>query len=48
MIQFEIQQLKQNELVRNRNGKLVFAYEIPVGDAAFTCGLTSPLGKRLK
>jgi hypothetical protein len=51
MIEFEVKTeppIKPETLVRDRKGKLVFAYMIPVGMAAYTCKLAKPLGKRLK
>lgn len=48
MIHFEKQQLKPNDLVRDQSGNMKFAYEIPVGVQAFTCGRPQSLGKRLK
>jgi hypothetical protein len=48
MIHFEKQAVQPNDLVRDPNGKIKFAYEVPVGVAAYTCGQPTQLGKRLK
>ncbi len=48
MIHFEKQQLRPNDLVRDQSGQVKFAYEVPIGVAAYTCGLPTMLGKRLK
>jgi len=48
MITFERGTVNSTSLVYDRHGNLVYAINIPFGERAWTAGLNSPLGKRLK